>query len=476
MSTNLTNSLPQAHGNPALVSQQLRTPADRRRAMTSSFLGSTVEMYDFLLYAAAAGLVFPQIFFSNLSQTAGTMISFAILLIGYIARPLGALAFGHFGDKYGRKNVLVITLLTMGIVSVAIGLMPSVDDIGIIAPILLVILRLVQGVAIGGEWAGAALMSMEHATAKNKGFGASLAIAGGPAGAILATLVLAIFAGISGDNFANPDQYFVTDWGWRVPFLFSAGIVIFGLYMRSQVKESPEFEAARRAGKVQTGVPLFRLLKESPKEIALGTVAGVAGLFLQGLQASFLVPFIVSSTEDSAQPVSRSSALMMVTVGSAFALFIMPYLAHLTDRFGRKRVMVLGGIVSVIGLWVVFAMIQTGDPTMIWAGMILYVAVVQPAQYGPIGAFISEKFSPELRYTGAGVTYQMATIFGSGAAPLVATSIVAPGDGLTTLALFITGLFVLSTGAIIISKETSHRFLESAPVVPDPEKSLTPIT
>lgn len=470
MTTNMQLPSSPAPNSGVPASSGQRSPVERRRAMVSSFLGSTVEMYDFLLYAAAAGLVFPHIFFSNLSHAAGTTISFAILLIGYIARPIGSLAFGHFGDKYGRKNVLVITLMTMGLVSVGIGFLPSSHDIGILAPILLVILRLVQGVAIGGEWAGATLMSMEHATAKNKGFGASLAIAGGPAGTILSTLMLAIFAAISGDNFANPDQYFVTDWGWRVPFLFSAALVIFGLYMRSKVKESPEFEEARKAGKVSTGVPLFRLLREAPKEIGLGATAGVAGLFLQGLQASFLVPYIVNSTAETDNPISRSSALIMVTVGSVFALFIMPYLAHLTDRFGRKRVMAIGGAISIVGLWSVFAMIQTGDLTLTWMAMVLYVGLVQPAQYGPIGAFISEKFTAELRYTGAGLTYQLATIFGSGAAPLVATSIVAPGEGLSTLAWFVTGLFVLSTTAILISKETSHRVSETPPAAREAEK------
>ncbi|WIM72771.1 MFS transporter [Corynebacterium suedekumii] len=267
-----------------------RDPKERRRAMASSFLGSTVEMYDFLLYAAAAGLVFPQMFFGNLTPLMGTTISFAILLIGYIARPIGSIAFGHFGDRYGRKNVLVITLMVMGFVSITIGLLPSANHIGVIAPVLLVILRLLQGVAIGGEWAGAALMPMQHATEKNKGFGASLAIAGGPAGMILSTLVLAIFAAISGDNFANPEKYFVTDWGWRIPFLFSAAIVIIGLYLRSRVKESPEFEAARKAGKVQTGIPIVRLFKESPREIFIGAVAGMASLFLQGLQAALPRP------------------------------------------------------------------------------------------------------------------------------------------------------------------------------------------
>ena len=204
-------------------------PKERRRAVWSSFLGATVEYYDFLLYAAAAGLVFPKLFFNNLDETTGTTLSFLILLIGYIARPIGSVAFGHFGDRYGRKNVLVITLLTMGLVSVAIGFMPSSAAFPL-APWLLVLLRAIQGVAVGGEWAGATLMAMEHSKQGNKGFGASLAIAGGPAGAVLSTLVLSIFAKASGANFANPEQYFVTDWGWRVPFLLSACIVIFGLY------------------------------------------------------------------------------------------------------------------------------------------------------------------------------------------------------------------------------------------------------
>lgn len=444
------------HAPPADHAKHERTPKERRLALASSFLGSTVEYYDFLLYAAAAGLVFPQLFFANIDPRLGTMLSFVILLTGYLSRPIGSMAFGHFGDKYGRKNVLVITLLTMGLVSISIGLMPSSQVIGAAAPILLVILRIIQGIAIGGEWAGATLMAMENSTAKNKGFGASIAIAGGPAGAILSTLVLAVFAQMSGDNFANPEQYFVTDWGWRVPFLFSAAIVIVGLFMRANVKESPEFEAARRAGKVHTGVPLVRMLKEAPRELVLGALAGMAGLFVQGLQGSFMVPYIVNATAETASPVSRSTALMMVTVGSAFAIFVMPALAALSDRLGRRRVMLAGGLVSIVGIWIVFNMIDSGDPTKIWLGMVLLVCVVQPAQYGPIGAFISEKFVPELRYTGSGITYQAASILGAGTAPLVATRFVTPETGLTPLAIIISGLFVISSLAIFFSKETAH--------------------
>lgn len=482
----MTNALSQPGGSrpgdaPASAARDVanrdRTPKERRLALGSSFLGATVEYYDFLLYAAAAGLVFPQLFFDGIDPKLATTLSFVILLTGYLARPIGSMLFGHFGDKYGRKNVLVVTLMTMGFVSIAIGLMPSSQMIGAAAPILLVTLRIIQGLAIGGEWAGATLMAMEHSTVKSKGFGASLAIAGGPAGAVLSTFVLSIFASASGDNFADPSQYFVTDWGWRVPFLLSAVVVIVGLFMRARVKESPEFEEARKAGKVHTGVPLVRMFREAPKELVLGALAGTAGLFVQGVQASFMVPYIVAMTAESDAPIARSSALMMVSIGSILAVFVMPGLAYLSDIFGRRRVMVTGGVVSMVGIWVVFNLISTGDPTLVWVGMIVLVSVVQPAQYGPIGAFISEKFSPELRYTGSGITFQTASILGAGMAPLIANRIVTPETGLTPLAIVISVLFVISSAAILLSRETSRPVASSAPVAAQASPQVTkPVT
>lgn len=460
MTTNIVDMASGPSGASAAVGGDVaaatRSPKERRLALGSSFLGATVEYYDFLLYAAAAGLVFPQVFFDGIDPKLATTLSFVILLTGYLARPIGSMAFGHFGDKYGRKNVLVITLMTMGLVSLCIGLLPSSLMIGSAAPIILVVLRIIQGLAIGGEWAGATLMAMEHSTEGKKGFGASLAIAGGPAGAVLSTLVMSIFAGLSGDNFANPEQYFVTDWGWRVPFLFSVLIVIIGLFMRAKVQESPEFEAARKAGKVHTGVPLVRMVKEAPRDLVLGIIAGAAGLFVQGVQGSFMVPFVVKSTAESDHPVTRSAALMMITVGSIFAIFIMPALAALSDRLGRRPVMIAGGLVSIVGIWGVFHLIQTGDPAKVWLGMVLLVCVVQPAQYGPIGAFISEKFDAELRYTGSGIAFQGASILGAGMAPLIANRIVTPESGLTPLAMVVTGMFIVSSLAIFFSKETAH--------------------
>ena len=444
--------------NEALIAPRTTDPHERRRAVVASFLGSTVEYYDFLLYAAAAGLVFPELFFGNLSPSLGLTLSFLILLIGYISRPIGSVAFGHFGDRYGRKNVLVITLLTMGLVSVGIGLMPSAEKVGVAAPIALVVLRMIQGIAVGGEWAGATLMAMEHSTPESKGFGASLAVAGGPVGAVLSTFVLALFSRISGDSFANASgTYFVDDWGWRVPFLLSAAIVVIGLYLRSNVTESPEFELARQRGEVRTGVPVVKMLKHSPKELLLGTLAGAAGLFVQGLGATFMVPFIVSSTEGSASPIPRDSALMMVTIGSIIATFSIPFMAWLSDRWGRRPVMLGGGVVAVMGLWACFHFIQTGNPVFVWPALIVMVGVVQPAQYGPIGAFLSEKFDAAHRYTGAGMTFQMASILGAGTAPLIANKLVTPESGLTPLAIYATALFAVSSLAVFWSKETAHR-------------------
>lgn len=442
----------------AIAAPMPTNPKERRRAVISSYLGSTVEYYDFLLYAAAAGLVFPKLFFGNLSPEMGVTLSFVILLIGYIARPVGSMAFGHFGDKYGRKNVLIITLLTMGLVSVAIGLMPSSNQIGVWAPILMVVLRTLQGLAVGGEWAGATLMAMEHSSEKNKGFGASLAVAGGPTGAVLSTLVLAIFAGVAGDQFANPaGRYFLDDWGWRVPFLFSAGIVILGLFLRSRVTESPEFEEALRAGKVQTGIPLVKMFRDAPTELVLGSLAGAAGLFLQGVGATFIVPYIVKTTAAAGDPISRSEALMMNTTGSVIAVFTIPFVAWLSDRFGRRPTMMAGGVVSVIGMWLCFNAIQSTERTLVWIGFVTLVGLVQPAQYGPIGAFLSEKFDAAHRYTGAGMTFQMASIIGAGTAPLIAGRLVNPQVGLTHLAIHGTVLFAISTIAIFLSKETARR-------------------
>lgn len=422
------------------------TPAiakERRRAVFASFLGTTVEFYDFILYTSAAGLIFPTLFFGNLDPVLGTTLSFATLLAGYLSRPLGGILFGHFGDKIGRKKILLITLMVMGFVSLAIGLLPTYAVIGVAAPIMLVVLRIIQGIAVGGEWAGATLMAMEHAGEKSRGFAASLSVTGGPAGSVLATLTLAGFAMLPNEQFFS--------WGWRIPFLLSLVVVFVGLYLRSRVNETPEFEAARINGEVHSGAPIMRVLRNNSKEVLLGALGGAASLFVQGLLAGFMVTY-VSVMNDW---ISRTDALIFLTASSFLQIFTIPFFAWLSDRFGRKPVMLWASLFSMIALWPMFAMFNTGDSTLIFLAFMLGNPIIQASMYGPIGAFISEKFDTSVRYTGTSLSFQISAIIGAGVAPIMAAMLVGTSADTTRLALYMTALFIVSGGAVLLSRETN---------------------
>ena len=407
-----------------------RTRADTRRALVSSFLGSTVEYYDFLLYGAAAGLVFPQLFFPETMDPAlGAALSFVILLTGYVARPIGGILFGHFGDRFGRKSMLFITLMMMGAVSVCIGIMPTFDAVGLAAPLTLVVLRVVQGLAVGGEWAGATLMAAEHAKAGNQGFAASIAVTGGPAGSVLATLVLGLFAGLPDDQFLS--------WGWRVPFLLSAVLVIIGLYLRYRVTESPDFTRAQDAGEVRTGVPLLRVLKRYPLSALFGILAAAAPLFMQALLAIWAVPYVAAQGV-----VPRQDALYMLTFSSFVHIFAIPFFAWLSDRYGRRPVMLAGAVISIALVFPMFALLNSGSYWLVALAFLLGNPIIQASMYGPIGAFLAEKFETQDRYTGVSVTFQLGSLLGAGTAPLMATwlSSLPNGRG-TDVTLTFQGLF-----------------------------------
>ncbi|GAA2552673.1 MFS family permease [Neomicrococcus aestuarii] len=444
------NVAPAEDPNPPAI--RPRTEKERKRAVISSFLGSTVEYYDFLLYTSAAGLVFPKILFNGMDQGLATTLAFATLLAGYLARPLGGILFGHFGDKIGRKNMLFITMLIMGVVSFAIGLMPT--NLGpAFAGIALTILRVIQGIAVGGEWAGATLMAMEHSKGKSRGIGASMAVTGGPAGAVLSTLVLGLFMSLPADQFAA--------WGWRMPFLLSVVVVAIALYLRWRVTESPEFEAARARGDVHTGVPLVKLFKEHPKEVLLGCFAGVAALFMQGFLASFMVKYLASTSEKIAAvsgeaPALRSDILLyLLTFSSFLHIFTIPFFAHLSDKYGRKKVMMSGAVVGALLVWPMIALFHSNNYWLIALAFIIGNPIIQASQYGPIGAFLAEKFSPETRYTGVSITFQVSSILGAGVAPLVGQWLVPAGNGtLWLIGVYFVVLLVISTTAIALSKET----------------------
>lgn len=435
------------------------TDKQRRKVLISSFLGSMVEYYDFLLYGAAAGLVFPYLFFDeSMSPFVGMILSYTILFTGYLARPVGGLIFGHYGDRYGRKNVLLITLIGMGVVSVLIGLMPTYATIGIAAPILLVVLRIIQGLAVGGEWAGATLMAAEHAKAKDRGFAASVAVAGAPAGAVLSTLVLALFSGLPEDQFMA--------WGWRVPFLFSALLVLIGLYMRYSLTESPEFEAARKAGTAKTGVPIARIFTVYPKQTILASLAITGPLFMQALMAVFVVPYVVSTGAMERQP-----ALMLLTFSAFLHVFAIPFFAWLSDRFGRRRVMMSGAVLSVVMIFPMFACFNSGNTFLIGLGFIIGNPLIQASMYGPVGAFLADKFAPQDRYTGVSVAYQLGSVLGAGLAPIMATWLLEFDNawGSTNIALYFIFLTVLAAVCIwFVEVKKNNIVLTTAPTTATP--------
>ncbi|AEX21852.1 MULTISPECIES: MFS transporter [Vibrio] len=433
--------------NPIREAELKQKKRESRRAVISSYLGSTVEYYDFLLYGSAASLVFPALFFSDLDPGLGIILSFLTLATGYIARPIGGLLFGHFGDKYGRKQILFITLMVMGIVSILIGLLPTYQTIGIAAPIALLALRVLQGLAVGGEWAGATLMAMEHSGKKSKGLGASIAVSGGPSGAVLATLVLGGFS-------LMPEEQFMS-WGWRIPFLLSALLVVIGLYLRHRVTESPDFEQAKAKEAQQSesaSVPIVELFRSSSKEIGLGTLSGIAPLFIQSLLATFALTYAVSIGH------SRSDALLMLTIANTLHIFTIPLMAAISDRYGRRPVMLTGVVLGMILIWPMFELISHENPWMMLLGFIIGNPIIQAVMYGPMGAFISEKFTTRTRYTGLSLTYQLTSLIGAGFTPIIAQALLEQAGGGTNthyIAMLFCVLCAVTGIGVYLSKETA---------------------
>ncbi|KCB46512.1 MFS transporter [Bordetella hinzii] len=390
----------------------------KRRAILASYIGTTLEYYDFLLYGVAAALVFPKIFFVTLDPLTATLSSFATFAVGYFARPLGAVVFGHYGDRLGRKNVLVVTLVLMGLASVLIGLLPTYHQIGIAAPILLVILRLLQGVAIGGEWGGATLMSMEHAKPKGRGFAVSLVSAGGPTGAVLGTLVMTPFTLLPGEAFLS--------WGWRVPFLISALLMVLGLIIRLNVTETPEYEAARQARAAKPGpkaIPLVTVLRYNKRQILSGVFGGLAPLSFATFAAAFLLNYSVEVGH------TRTSALIAMTIANFLNIFTLPLFGAISDRVGRRPMMITGALSGIVLIWPIFLLVHQPGFYALLLAMVLAMPVIQALMGGVYNTWLSEKFAADVRYSGIALTFQIASTLGAGLSPLIATSLLAASAG-----------------------------------------------
>ncbi|GGZ35947.1 MFS transporter [Streptomyces poonensis] len=447
------------------------TPSNLRRIVAASLIGTTIEWYDFFLYGSAAALVFNKLFFPDSDPLVGTLLSFLTYAVGFAARPLGALVFGHYGDRLGRKKLLVLSLLMMGGATFAIGLLPTHATVGTAAPVLLTLLRLVQGFALGGEWGGAVLLVSEHGDARRRGFWASWPQTGAPAGQLLATGVLSLLTAVLSDAAFD-------SWGWRIPFLLSGVLVIVGLWIRLSVDESPVFRqaleqaearkaVARKAEDAAERLPLVAVLRHHWRDVLIAMGARMA----ENISYYVLTAFILVYATTSAG-VSKQTALNAVLVASAVHFATIPLWGALSDRVGRRPVYLLGA--AGVGLWMFpfFALVDTGD----FGYLLLAVTVglvLHGAMYAPQAAFFSEMFATRMRYSGASIGAQFSSVAAGAPAPLIATALLSDYGSSTPIALYVIAAAVLTLVAVGVAKETRHRDLTDLSEPADGESAVS---
>ncbi|EIE98028.1 MFS transporter [Saccharomonospora glauca] len=423
-----------------------------KRVVAASMIGTTVEWYDFFLYGSAAALVFNSQFFPESDPLVGTMLAFATLAVGFVARPLGGLVFGHYGDKIGRKKLLVVSLLMMGGATFAMGLLPTYATIGVAAPLLLVLLRLIQGFAVGGEWGGAVLIVSEHGDDRRRGFWASWPQAGVPAGNLLATAVLAVLAVVQSDETFNA-------WGWRIPFLLSGLLVLIGMWIRLAVEESPVFvEAVKKAGDKPAAekAPIVTVLKHSWREVLIAMGARFAENVSYYVITAFVLVYLTTHLE-----LPKSLGLNAVLVGSAIHFVTIPMWGWLSDVIGRRIVYLFGTASMLVWSFVFFPMLDgaTSLTTIVAVSVGLFL---HGAMYGPQAAFFSELFGTKVRYSGSSIGYQLASIAAGGVAPLIATALLDSYGTSMPISIYVAATCVVTFVAVYFAKETRGSSLADA--------------
>jgi metabolite-proton symporter len=434
------------------------------KVVAASMAGTTVEWYDFFLYGVAAALVFPAVFFPGSDQAVGTLLSLGTFAVGFIARPVGGLVFGHYGDKIGRKTLLVISLLMMGAATFAIGLLPGYATIGIAAPILLVLLRLAQGFALGGEWGGAVLIVSEHGDPARRGYWASWPQAGAPGGQLIANGLLAVLATV------QSEEAFLS-WGWRIPFLLSAVLVLIGLYVRLSVEESPVFKAAQAkaaelaAAGQKESMPIVEVFRRYPREV----FTAMGARFAENV-SYYIFTIVITTYVTTRLELSSSFVLGAVLIGAAVHLVTIPVWGALSDRFGRRPVYLLGA--AGVGVWafVFIALIDTGSfPLTVIA--VIGGLVFHGAMYGPQAAFLSELFGTKVRYSGVSIGYQLASVVAGGLAPLIAVALYTRFDSGYAISVYVALSALLTIAAVASYGETQHRDLAADPAItPSPAR------
>ena len=428
-----------------------------RRAYTASLSGTALEYYDFAAYSVAAATVFGDLFFPSGDDLAGTMAAFSTYAVGYLARPLGGFVFGRLGDVIGRKKVLVYTLLLAGIATFLIGLLPTYAALGGGAAALLVLLRLAQGIAVGGEWGGAVLLSSEYGDPRRRGFWASAAQIGPPAGTLLANGVLALL------NAVLTDAAF-TSWGWRVAFLLSAALVAFGLWIRLRLEETPVFKQIAQH-QDRPAAPLAEVARSEKRAVLAGLLVRVCPDVLYSLFTVFVLTYIVKELG-----MSKAQGSVAVMIGSAVQLGLMPAFGALSDRMNRRRLYLYGTIAAAVWPFVFFPLISGGSFWALALGVVVAL-VIHAALYGPQAALITEQFSPRLRYTGSSLAYTLAGVIGGAPAPLVLAALLNWTGSWVVLAVYL----VLTAVLTVVGLWLAHDPVEevAVPAEPRSQEALT---
>ncbi len=434
-----------------------------RKVALASTIGATIEWYDFFLYGTAAGLIFNQLFFPPGNPTASSLAAYATFAAGFVARPVGGFIFGHFGDKVGRKTMLVLTLLIMGVATFAIGLVPTYAQIGIWAPVILLTLRVLQGIGLGGEWGGAVLMAVEHAPEGRRGFFGSWPQIGVGAGLLLGTAAFSVL------SIALPEEAFLT-WGWRAAFLLSGILVAVGMYIRLQIMESPSFTEVKESGE-EAAVPFLELLRTQPKEsiLSLGT------RFAEGVSFNVYGVFVISYITVQLE-LPMTTALLGVSLAAAIMCILTPVYGALSDRVGRRPVFATGAVLFGLFALPSFLLFNTRETVWIVLALVLAFGLIHPAMEGVLSSYWSELFHTRVRYTGVSFAYQFSGIFASGLTPLIATWLLSAGGGRPWfLGAYMMGAALVTVISIFALQETYQKDIgpvrASAPE-PEPEPAL----
>ena len=418
-----------------------------RRAVIASTVGTTIEWYDFLIYSTVTGLVFNKVYFPASDPWIGTLQAFGVYFVGFIARPIGALIFGHFGDRIGRKATLIVTLLMTGIATAAVGLVPGYDKIGLWGAVILTFLRLIQGIGVGGEWGGSVLLAMEWCrTNKNRGFMTSWPQFGAPAGLFLANVAVLFFSWYSGDQFLT--------WGWRIPFLMSIVMVAIGLWIRLGILETPVFQRLVSENKIERA-PVLEVLKRQPREVILSALLRMAEQTPGYIFNAFVLTYgtlVVGASRD----LLLSGLVAMTFLGFLTA----PIAGWLSDKVGRRKVYIAGCVFVAAFTFVYFAMLDTKDPTLIFLAVAVSFIPVM-VMYGPEAALIAEAFTPRLRYSGASIGYQLASIIAGGPAPFVSTWLFSTYKSAVPIGIYVCVCAAISICAALLlpdqtNKEIAH--------------------